>query len=532
MGANLKKAGFLLAIGILVLIAFWPAFRGEFLYWDDDTNISLNPFFLTRQLSSFWLKPYYGMYIPVVYSIWGKLFLSQGPSAVAFHLLNLCTHLLNIGLVFWLFQKIFPKNQSLGFITTALFALHPLQTETVAWISGGRDLLATSFVLLAIHADNFERKPVRQWLAPLLFAGSLFCKPSYVLLPIILFCFQKDRGPFKRYLPWMLLSLAVMAVTAETQWRYEYASLGIPWWGRPFVMVDTYGFYFQKFLWPFHLSLDYGRTPQWLLSHLEEAWANLLWFAILLFLVLSRRTRKIWQGPILAFVLLLLPVSGLVDFKFQQISSVADRYMYFPLLALSWGVASQWTVFSEALSKKTNIVLGTSLVLALVLSYAVHERAGLWQTNEGFFKEMLLENPKSYAAHTNLGRMAMDRSDFTEASEHILKANELAPDVFDTIANKYILLQHQGLHDEVLRGEIRLEDENFKLAKRLEPQAYSNLLLSIAASHFAKGELTKAAERTCEALQLTPDNRVAQKNFKILEVKINERPDMAKVSCN
>ena len=128
------------ALLILVLIAFavfYPALGGEFLRWDDREHLELNPFVTNGLWAEIWTRPYFGLYVPTTYSIWTLIY-KVWPSPMAFHLFNVLVHSLNAWLVYLLLSE---RGRDRALIGACLFLIHPMQVETVAWISAGRDFL-------------------------------------------------------------------------------------------------------------------------------------------------------------------------------------------------------------------------------------------------------------------------------------------------------------------------------------------------------------------------------------------------------
>jgi hypothetical protein len=152
-----KKILPFIGLGVLILAAYSTSLLGSFTSLDDTANITHNTFLLNKNYAGIWTHSILGMYIPLAYSFWGIILQLFGENALVFHLFNLFLHLFNSGLVFYLVKKLTSKwlssassNQQsqIAFLTAVIFALHPLQVETVAWLTGGRDLMAASLALM------------------------------------------------------------------------------------------------------------------------------------------------------------------------------------------------------------------------------------------------------------------------------------------------------------------------------------------------------------------------------------------------
>ena len=333
-------------------------------------NPYLNPVTLPHVLH-FWQKPYHNLFIPVSYTAYALLALSRTarhalPDAArgmspydphVFHAANLVLHLLNVLLVFRLLRRIV-KNPWAALGGALLFGLHPVQVESVAWISELRGLLGSFFALLGPVALSSVRvdaagtrktwptalvvrlalSPVSCW--PCCPSPARWSMPVFALLldagscaeacaPLCMACRGGDCGP------------RLCADDAGRSARPRQPAL--PLWQRPFIAGDALAFYFAKMLLPLRLGIDYGRSPLFVLDH---AWGYLTWLVPvglgLLLWLLRRRYPMLCLAAAL-FVAGLLPALGLVPFLFQDFSTVTDRYLYLsllgPALALAWALS-------------------------------------------------------------------------------------------------------------------------------------------------------------------------------------------------
>lgn len=177
---NMKLLGGLL---LLTLLVYFPALGGHYLAWDDVRHITENPWLTEGRIGLLWTYPYYSLYIPTIYTVWTAIYaLSDSP--VGFHLFNVVLHALNAYLVIRLARRLqlSPLQQV---VAALIFLLHPLQVETVAWISGGRDLLSTTLALTATELLLTSTKGV--WFAFPVFALAVLAKPTIGPWPVIAF---------------------------------------------------------------------------------------------------------------------------------------------------------------------------------------------------------------------------------------------------------------------------------------------------------------------------------------------------------
>ncbi len=377
---------------VLTVAVFWRVHDHGFV-WDDRIDIYDNPHLNSEtgpDILVFWQKPYQHLYIPLTYTVWATIArFSKAPTTREginlnprlFHVANLIVHLLSIIVVFTILRLLVPSDWAAG-AGTLLFAFHPVQVESVAWVDGMRDVLSgfLSFVALWQYltyaratstaptgsgeketeisvskgvAFDLNRRKLHYAAATLAYVLALLAKPSAVVVPAV--AWLLDYWVLRRSLrqstvalvAWLVLAVPFVILTRWAQ-SEDVIYFITPLWARPFVAGDAIAFYMYKLALPLWLGPDYGRQPEWVLSHW---WGYVMWMAPcgLLLMAWLWRDRKPWlMASAGIFVVGVLPVSGLVPFTFQYISTVADRYLYLsmlgPALALAWFLSErrQW----------------------------------------------------------------------------------------------------------------------------------------------------------------------------------------------
>ncbi len=419
------------------MIVFARTFSAEFVAFDDDFQVYANPFMNPPTLQSvgrLWAHAYQQLYIPPAYTILAVVARFAGvpahvdPSIGAsisvdptlFHVVAVALHFANAWLCFALVRRITGRSRT-ALICSLVFALHPLQVESVAWISELRGLTSAGFTLLALNA--FARS--RQETAPapsyrlllastLLAAAAMLCKPSAAVLPLI--ALVLDRVVFqtgwRKALVTALVGFAVVLplvlITRDIQSIPVAAHSD--WWQRPFIVGDSLAFYVFKTLVPTSLCVDYGRTPAWLMSH---AWSYLTWVvpAVLVWIAYRGRQRRpnTWLGALL-FAAFLLPTLGVVPFAYQAYSTVADRYAYLALI----GVGLMTSDAVEELKPRA-AALRVAAVLFLVLAMLSFRQSRHWSTSSAFLRHTIEVNPAAGFAFNNLGDIELANGDLTAA---------------------------------------------------------------------------------------------------------------------
>ncbi len=464
-----------LLVVMLTLIVFLPALRFPFFpFWDDDIHVHANPHIVHLSwagLGALWAGPWQQLYIPLTYTVWaGLAALSRWSEGLAlagtplnplwFHGANVLCHAVAAALVFVLLRrltgKFFPaaapgRVNLAAALGAGFFALHPLQVEPVAWISGLRDVLGgclglASLVVLC-GADRI-RWP-RAVAATILFLASLAAKPAGVALPGIatILAVQPLRWPRRQMLavlaPWFLVGLVWVLATSRAQWAAEFARNLVPAWTRPLVAGDAVAFYAVKTVWPWGLAADYGRSPDAILASGVLWWAWLLPAGLAALLCVDARLRP-YLVPAGMFAAALLPVSGLVPFNFQVVSTVADRYAYFALagaaLALAMVVAGS----------RARWPAGAAALFVAWLAVLTMLRLPLWSEDVKLFAATLQTNPRSWKAMHNYASALDDRGRPAEAAPLLREVIARRPDSAEAHNDLGVVLWRLGQHREAV----------------------------------------------------------------------------------
>lgn len=507
------RARYALVAGIcvIVVVVYGSLLHAPPLTWDDGVNIFENPHFRYGSWTTLWRVPYFGMYIPVTETIWAALFQLGDGAAWPFRALDIVLHVVNVGLFAVLLQGIlrrFDMERTSAFaVGIAIFALHPLQTAVVSWISGSRDLAAVGFSLAAVIV-LFRRGRWAEFWATVLFAAGLFCKPQIAGVPlaIALYAWLFERDRFKRtaivMAVWALLVVASAIVTSIAQ-AHDVDSLHVPLSHRPVIALDALGFYAIKTLWPFPLAADYGRTPGYVWGNpslmllticVATVGGIALWLAI-------RRNRAFAIGAL--WPLLLLPVLGLTTFGYQNVSTVADHYNYLPLTIV--GVVASMTVAN--LPRRARAWTWTLPALIIVVGgFTSWRRTEVWADDDRFYEDMLAKNPRSYSALLNLGASACDRGEWRLGLDLVNRASARDREDPGVLANRAYCLFKGNQLDDVVRLQSSLQSAGVrdKLAKN--QRAGTLFAEAVGRAFDRQGFPMRAFAYFCQANALTPEN--------------------------
>jgi Flp pilus assembly protein TadD len=439
------------AIAAVILLAFGRIVSHGWVNFDDPIHVTENPSFFPltwRELGGFWVRPYEHLYVPASYMLFAgesaasRWLHGDGPMAVPrpglFHAVSLALHVAASLLVLRVLRR-FTTQPWAAVVGGLVFALHPLQVESVAWIAEQRGLLAAVFSLLAI--DQFlewtERDQGRSRLrasyvlATVALVVALLAKPSAVVTPLLAFALASHGRKIPRptliraLAPWAVLAVAAAVCTRFVQ-PADLTRVHVPLMTRPLIAGDAIAFYAAKLLVPVDLCVVYGRTPQATLADPFAPVAAGLVAIACAGVAFWPRGRE-WRLPLAVFVIPLLPVLGFTAFAYQNHSTVADRYMYLATLGPALGAA----MASDRLRRADAARAGWAPPLAVCLAVAVcylpltWRQAGLWRDSLTLFTRTLDSGHESAVALNNLGVALTDLDRAGEALPHLLRAVEL-----------------------------------------------------------------------------------------------------------
>jgi len=483
-----------------------------FVLIDDDRNVYTNPLVHPEgdaSLLQAWREPYL-LYIPVTYDVWalvarGALVPEGGTGERAenrlepgpFHAANVTVHILSVLVVFALLRNLLGLDFAAA-IGALLFAVHPLQVEPVAWVSGMKDVLSGFLGLLCLwlyvlHARASGRG-LGPWAAALAaFVLAILSKPSAVVIPLM--AAVLDVGVLRRGWRsaaaslWPFFAVALgRSIAAIAIQPTDAAVATVPLWARSFVAGDALAFYLGKLVWPVSMAPFYDRSPQVVLAGGSWWLGTAVCASLLLGAWVARRRWPLPLGALLLFAAGLAPVLGLVPFVFQVHSTVADRYTYLALLgpALLLAALVRGRAPAQILA-----------VLALgAAGLRARDQVELWRDSRALFEHNLKVHPASSFVHSNLGEVLAREDDVDAAIEHFREAVRLAPESAQLRNNLGTYLGQRGRLDEAL--------EQLSEAVRLDPD-YARARMGLASTLIGLGRYAEAVEQLQEVHRIEPD---------------------------
>ncbi|NVM26518.1 MAG: tetratricopeptide repeat protein, partial [Desulfobacterales bacterium] len=443
------------------------------------------------------------------------------------HLTNLFFHIANALLLFLAFKRMTGDSWQSGFVA-ALFALHPLHVESVAWVAERKDVLSAFFWMLTVwsYIWYLERPRVSRYLRVLFFfILGLMAKPMLVTLPFVLllldywplgrFQFGRSGGEGKsrqraialrlvwEKIPLFILAVASSFVTFLVQQSggavrsLDALSLDV----RISNTLVSYVSYIGKMIWPYHLAVLYPHPGNLPMSQI--AVACLLLISISFLAIMAVRQRPYFAVGWLWYIGTLVPVIGLVQVGIQ---SFADRYTYVPLIGIfiiiAWG-------FPDIVSKCRHKEIGITIIVGALLSIFMVTtwlQVRYWNNNMTLFEHALDVTANNYLAHNNLGNALKEQGDRAEAIRHYSEALRIKPNYAKVHNNLGNALVAQGKLKEAIKhySEAVSLDHDFA-------EAYNNL----GAALFRTGKIEEAIAHFQEALRTKPNDPNTSNNLKM-----------------
>jgi tetratricopeptide (TPR) repeat protein len=507
-----------LAIATIAAAAHLPALRGSFLNWDDDVYVVSNPLveaITPATLARMATSSHAANWHPLTWLSHATDRALFGLEPIPHHAVNLALHAANAALVFLALGALTGRHRRAAAVAI-VFAIHPLRTESVAWVSERKDLLCAFFFLLAVLAHaRYAARPAPARYAAVFGAAALalLAKPMAVSLPLALLVL--DAWPLARRrlaekLPLFALAAAaaVATVVAQSSDRATIALDVIGPAARAANAAVAAITYLWLTLWPFALSPFYpfpgvGGAPP--LSPFAVVGAAAALVAISAAAWRLRRRAPYLIVGWLWYVVTLLPVSGLVQVGSQ---AMADRYTYLPMIgpamAAVWGVADLLARLRRPRATLARAVAIAWCALLIALSW---RQAGFWRDSEALWRRAIAIEPRAAVAHSHLAQAFLADGRLPEAIAACRAA--LAIDARHEPAhfNLGLALARQGDIDEAIAA--------FRAAQAIRPDL-GVIRYQIASRTLRLGRLEEAIAEYREAVRLDPELDVAHYDLGVL----------------
>ncbi len=522
----------LLAVGTVAV--YWPVLKYDFVKYDDDKYVTENPRIeagiTSESVIDAFIKPHYFMWHPLTtlsYLVDYELF---GFSASWFHGVSLLIHVGCVLLVFLVLQWATGAIWLSAFVA-AIFALHPLQVESVAWIAERKNVLSGFFSLLTIGAYVlYARRPgiMRYLLVFFVFGLCVMTKPMVVTIPFVLLLLDYwplERLKFKDSQNILLSSLRLIAekiplfflvgllsvITFAAQKGggvmsgFEKLSLS----ARTANALNSYVIYIAKMLWPTNLAVFYPH-PGGNYSVVRVVAFAVLLVVLTILLVFILYRRKYLAVGWFWYLGTLIPAIGLVQVGAQ---ARADRYMYMSMIGLLFIVG--WSV-RELVRRWPGLRLVTSIIAVVIVAasaVATRKQLSHWKDSSSLFGHAVAATSNNSVMHNNLGNELKEQGKTELAILHFQRSLQIrsnSPEVHNNLGNA---LTRLGRNDRAI--------EQYKEAIRLKPEfavAHYNLGLTF----YKKKRFVDAISAYRQAVELKPKYADAWTNLGMAQADIGD----------
>jgi tetratricopeptide (TPR) repeat protein len=500
-----------LALAVVTFVAYQPTWHAGFI-WDDDDHLTANPAMTAPHgLRMIWSSLTFSRYYPLTLTTFWLERRLWGLDPMPYHVVNVALQAINGILVFLILRRLRVPG---AWLAACLWALHPVNVESVAWITELKNIQSGFFFFLSLLCFlRFDTERNRRWYALALVCGlaAMLSKPSTVVLPLVLLlCVWWERGGWQRgdivrAVPFFGLACGMSALTILEQ-HGQVVRAGTGEWklgmAERFVIAGKgIWFYAMKALWPMDLMFVY---PRWEAdARSPVSWVPLAAVAmagVILWRFRGRPwSRAAWFGCGF-FIVALLPVLGFFDVYYFRYSYVADHFQYLASLGIiALAVAAVGVVVRRA---SWQFVAGAMAITVLgVLSW---QRCAVFHDEESLWRDVIARNPGCAIAHGNLATVLIGRGNYAEALEQCQEALRLKPDDASAHDNWGSILLKTGKPQEAI--------EQYERAVQIKPDSaeaqynYGNALFQI-------GRVPEAIGHYEQAVGINPYVAAAQYNL-------------------
>jgi tetratricopeptide (TPR) repeat protein len=522
-----------LGLALLTLALYSRALTCDFISYDDPEYVTANPHIqhgIGHTLAWCFTTGYAANYFPLTWISHAIDWQIYGRRPWGHHLTAILLHAANASLCFIALHQLTQRPWRSAFIA-AVFALHPLRVESVAWIAERKDVLSAFFFLLTLIAyARYVRhsSPLRYLLVLGLFLLGLLAKPMVITLPLILLLLdywplnriRDRRSAFRCTIektPLFFLGLAAAAVTIYVQ----HQGGAVATFGRVSIVMRinnallSYVRYLGKTFLPIRLGVFYPMPTTWPLVLI--AFAALLLLVITTLAIRWYRLRPWLLVGWLWYLIMLLPVIGLIQVGDQ---ALADRYTYLPhigvFIILTWAVAELMP--SLPIAFKTS----TASAALFILAALTWRQIGYWHNSETLFRHTANVTRDNWLAYNHLATALASQRRFPQALAAAHRAAEINPDTSITHFNLANILRQMNDLPAAQRAYQQALQRHAHF-----PAAHNNLATTLA----MQGDLTDAEREFRAAIADDPDYADAWANLALLLAQ-QLRPDEARAAAN
>lgn len=482
---------------MLTFLSFYPILDNEFINWDDDRYVYENPDIQglgNGNLEKIFTKSYVSNYQPVTMLSLVANYATGKLEPAHYLFTNLFLHIISTILVFFFAFRLSRRRVEVGLITAALFALHPMHVESVAWVSERKDVLYTMFFMGGLvtylkYIDSQDRKYYIITLA--LFALSVLSKPAAVVFPLVLLLIDfYEKGKLNRKsilesIPFFASSLVMGIVTLRTQATTAIIDPEVTTFSQK-VLSSFYGLgmYLVKMVAPVNLSAFYPYP------YLQDPVPVMYYAGPIIVLALIALVAWLWvkKGSKLAvFVAGFFLINIILVLQFLQVGGavMADRYTYVPYIGLFFGLGMGLSYLIRKQIKPWAMVGSIAMILAIIgCAFGTFQRGDKWQDSGTIWSDVIQKYPKLVpTAYLNRGKDFFMKEDIDSAIADWEVAIEINPNYLEAYSNLGLMYYSRQDFDRAL--------ELFNKALSINPQ-YAKSIKYRANCYVNKGQFQKA----------------------------------------
>jgi protein O-mannosyl-transferase len=507
---------------VLTFIIYIPVLNAGFVNWDDPDYVGENNFLIRNlsKLPEFFTTPVQGNYHPLTMLSLALNYAISGEDAWSYHLFNLIFHLINCILVYRFIFLLTKNNSLVAFITSLLFAIHPLHVESVAWVSERKDVLYTLF-FIAGHIsftkfiDTGNKK--QYWLTLLFVILSLMSKPAAVIFPVSLFCIDILRNrkfsvkgiiekiPF--FIPAILIGLLTISAQKEVG-----ATGGDQFTFAKNILFGFYGImmYFIKMIIPF------GQSAFYPLPALNEKLPMLYYVAPLFSLLLAVIIYLTWKKHrYVAFGISFYIINLLLVLQFFSVGSaiIAERYTYVPYIGLFFIAGVLLDRFSKNRILKA---YGVITPVAIIFSVLTYKQTHVWKDGASLWDNVIKNQPSS-RAYSSRGMLFRREGNKLKQENRMAEAEQLYRRAIEYYSKAISLnvIDHESynnranIYTDLNKPDSALPD--YKQALAIKPDFYLTLD-NLGALYARKGMNDSALYFLNKSIEQKPGNRPTYSN--------------------
>jgi tetratricopeptide (TPR) repeat protein len=527
MDKDKDKRKLVLIFGGLVLItlaAYEPVRLNGFVNFDDPVYVTDNPFVVkglnAQSIKWAFTRAHYGTWHPVTslsHMLDCQIF---GLNPLGHHLVSLLIHTTNVLLLFWVMKRLTGGVWTSVFVA-AVFAVHPLNVESVAWVSERKSVLSGLFWFLTILAYiRYAEQPNsdRYSILLLVFCLGLMSKPVLVMLPLVLILLdfwpmgrfklarsseaeassvEKVESKYKKIqskqlilekVPLFVLSVIVALISLHTQRSAGMVASGavLNLKVRMVNVPAAYMDYLNKMVYPVDLSVFYPFQSEMLQGWFADVLKLLVITAVVVYFLRTRRYPFVgWFW----YLIVLLPVIGLIQVGSQ---SMADRYAYLPLIGIFIIIAYGAVELSAKWRDREKVLAVASGIILVLLVGLCRAQVKYWRDSISLFEHSVRVVPNNYRMYNNYGDSLMKAGRFEEAEKQFRKTLEINPGYIAASYNLGLALGELKRYDEAI--------EQFGLVVEKKPDWYL-VRVCLADAYYRKGDISRCYEVMADAIE-------------------------------